>query len=280
MANRTLVAALLLGLAQQPAATPPTAVPAGPQPKPVVPVATTTLAAHAEQYAGATVSLTAAVARIYGATAFSIVQANQKDRAADILVVAPLLTAPLQPGAYVTVIGDVIRFDTPTLVSRMKDAAPVLAPDVVDRYRGKPALVAVSVINGSMTDLARKLPPPMSAEEVMLNKAMKQVGPAFTALRQAATASNAADAATQAAALKSGFTDAAAFWKTQAHPDATEWTADALKLTGEIAAAAGKGDVDTVKTAVPKLQQVCGNCHTAYRERLDDGSYRYKQGVK
>lgn len=275
MATRTLAATLLVVLAQQQPATPPTTVPAAPQPKPAVPVATTTLTAHADQYAGATVSLTAAVAQVYGTTAFSVAQASQKDRA-DVLVVAPILTAPVQPGSYVTIIGDVIRFDTATLATRLKDAAPSLAPDVVERYRGKPAIVAVSVINGAMTDLAKRLPPPMTPGEVALNKAMKQVGPAFTALRQAAGASNAADAATQASALKAGFTEAAAFWKTQTHADATEWTADALKLSEEIAAAAGKGDVESVKTSVPKLQQICGNCHTAYRERLDDGSYRYK----
>ena len=131
-----------------------------------------------------------------------------------------------------------------------------------------------------MTDLAKRLPPPMTAGELILNKAMKQVGPAFTALRQAATASDAPDAAVQATALKTGFTEAAAFWKTQARPDATEWTADALKLSEAIAAAAAKGDLESVKTSVPKLQQICGNCHTAYRERLDDGSYRYKQPIK
>jgi cytochrome c556 len=162
----------------------------------------------------------------------------------------------------------------------MKDAAPALAADVVERYRGKPAIVAVSVINGAMTDLAKRLPPPLTPEEQILNRAMKQVGPAFTALRQAAGASNAGDAATQAAALKAGFTEAASFWKTQTHPEATQWTADALKLSDEIAAAAGKSDVEAVKTAVPKLQQICGNCHTAFRERLDDGSYRYRQTVK
>src|SRR5262252_9787468 len=100
MRTRTLVAALLVGLAQQRPDTPPTAVPAGSQAKPVVPVAATALATHADQYTGTTVSITAAVAQIHGATAFSIAQANQKNGAADILVVAPLLTAPVQAGAY------------------------------------------------------------------------------------------------------------------------------------------------------------------------------------
>jgi len=282
MATRKLVAALLLGLAQQvqPPATPPTTVPAGLQPRAAVPVAVTTLSAHPDQFAGAPVSLTAAVSQVFGPTAFSVAQGNQKDRVSDILVVSAVLTAPVQPGSYVTIIGDVFRFDQAAVVGRLKDAAPSLAPDVVDRYRGKPAIVATSIINGAMTDLAKKLPPPMTAGELALNKAMKQVGPAFTALRQAATAASAADAATQAAALKAAFTDAAAFWKTQTHPDAIEWTADALHASEEIAASAAKGDIEAVKTAVPKLQQICGNCHTAYRERLDDGSYRYKTALK
>lgn len=292
--NRLAAAVMLLGFAQpfdtlkavpsavegqQQPATPPTTVPAAAQPKPAVPVAATTLVTNTDQYAGATVSLTAAVAQVYGATAFSVAQANQKDRSADVLVVAPILTAPVQPGGYVTVIGDVIRFDTATLATRMKDAAPALAPEVVDRYRGKPAIVAVSVINGAMTDLAKKLPPPMTPQELELNKAMKTIGPGFTALRQAVNTSNTSDAGTQAAEVAKGFTAAAAFWKAQPHPDAIQWTEDARKLAEEIAATAGRGDLDAVKTAVPKLQQVCGSCHTQYRVRLDDGSYRYKDAV-
>jgi hypothetical protein len=277
MTTRALVATVVLVLGQQIAQpAPPTAVPAGPQARPAIPVAVSALTARPDQYAGGSVSVTAAVAQVFGATAFSVAQANQNDRGNDVLVIATLLTAPVQPGSYVTIIGDAIRFDPDTVAAKMKDAAPVLHADVIERYRGRLAIVATSVINTAMTDLAKRLPPPMTAEELILNKAMKQVGPAFTALRQAATASSAADAATQAAALQAGFTEAAAFWKTQTHPDATQWTADALHLSEEIAAAAGKGDVESVKSAVPKLQQVCGNCHTAYRERLDDGSFRYK----
>ena len=65
---------------------------------------------------------------------------------------------------------------------------PALAPDVVAKYRGRPAIIATSVINGAMTDLAKRLPPPMSPEELALSKVMKQVGPGFNALRQSATA--------------------------------------------------------------------------------------------
>src|SRR5262249_39208327 len=148
------------------------------------------------------------------------------------------------------------------------------------KFQGGPAIIAVSVINGSMTDLAKKLPPPMSPDELNLNKAMKTIGPGFTALRAAVNGSNAADAATQAAAIAKGFTAAAAFWKANARPDAAQWTEDGRKATEEIATAAGKNDLEAVKTAVPKLQATCGSCHGKYRERLDDGSYRFNSSTK
>lgn len=252
----------------------------GAPPQPVRPVAVSTVAANPERYAGTTVSLTAAVQQQYGATTFSV---SQTRRAAtgvstaggpDVLVVAPLLTAPVQPGAYVTVIGEVVTFDQAAVAARMKEAAP--PADVAAKYVGRPAILATSVINESMTDLAKKLPPPMTPEELQLNRAMKQVGPAFTALRQAVAASNTSDARDQAAALSKGFTEAAAFWRTQTHADASQWTEDARKMADEIAAIAAKPDPDALRAAVPKLQQICTNCHTQYRERLDDGSYRLK----
>jgi cytochrome c556 len=256
---------------------------AAPQPKPTVPVAAGTIVANVDRYAGTTVSVTAAVVQRYGATAFSVAQtrpaAGTKKTPApqDVLVVAPLLTSPVQPGAYVTVIGEVIKFDSALVLARMKEAAP--PADVAAKYAGKPALLATSVINTAMTDLAKKLPPPMTPAEIDLNKAMKQISPAFTALRQAVTASNTSDARVQATALSSGFTAAAAFWKTQPHPEAVEWTEDARKLADEIAMLAAKPDLDGLKASVPKLQQVCSNCHNQYRVRLDDGSYRYKDAV-
>lgn len=276
MATRRLVAAVLVGLAQQPPQMPPTAVPAAPQPKPAVPVAASALLTRPDQYIGSPVSITAQVAQVYGATAFSIVQANQKDRAADVLVVSAVLTAPVQTGSYVTVIGEVIRFDAGTLALRMKEDAPPLTGEVVERYRGRAAIVAASVINGAMTDLAKRLPPPMTPEEEAYGKLMKQVGPAYNTLRTAVTANNAADVATQATALKGLFAQTVPFWKAKARTDALQWADDAQKLVGAIELAAGKANWDEIKTSVPKLQQICGSCHTQYRERLDDGSYRYK----
>jgi len=266
----------------------PASGPAGP--KLTIPVAVSTVLANPDRYAGSMVSMTAAVVQLYGATAFSVSQARPSTAPAsgptargsarapqDVLIVAPLLTSPVRPGAYVTVIGEVVKFDPAAVSARMKEAAP--PADAAAKYVGRPAVLATSVINTSMTDLAKKLPPPMTSAELELNKAMKQVGPAFTALRQAINASNTSDARDQAAALSKGFTDAAAFWKTQSHPDAIQWTEDARKMADEIGMLAAKPDVDGLKAAIPKLQQFCTNCHTQYRTRLDDGSYRYKDAL-
>jgi len=262
--------------------------PAGPTPapparaaQPILPVAVTVLTAKPDAYVGGMVTLTAAVDQRFGATAFSVVQGRAVNAAVrDVLVLAPVLTAAVEPGAYVTVIGEVIRFDPADLAARMKGTAPELSADTIAKYRGRPAIVATSVINGAMTDLARRLPPPMSPEEEALSRQMKQVGPGFNALRQAVTAASSADAAAHAAALNRAFGEAGAFWKTRTHPDATQWNEDAKRESSAIAAAAGRGDWDTVKVSVPRLQSACSSCHGQYRERLDDGTYRFKQPAR
>jgi cytochrome c556 len=252
----------------------------GRPPQPLVPVAASTLAANPDAFVGMTVTLTAPVEQTYGGTAFSVDQNRAAREAQDVLILAPLLNAPVEPNGYVTVIGEVVKFDAADAAARMKDAMPVLAPEVAAKYRGRAAIIATSVINAAMTDLAKRLPPPMSPEELALSKVMKQVGPGFNALRQAVTASNAADAAAQAAGLARLFGEAAAFWKLQARPDAIQWTEDAKITSGAIATAATRGDWDAVKAAVPKLQGNCTSCHGIYRERLDDGTYRFKPPLK
>ena len=250
--------------------------PAGPPPKPLVPADANAVAAKPDAYAGEGVTVSASVVDRVAPTAFTIGQAGMTAPGQVVLVLAPRLNAPLQPNAHVTVIGDVVKFD-PADVAKMKDSPPALPPDVAEKFRGHAAIVASSVITSTMVDLAKKPLPPVTADDQVLDPIMKRVGPAFNALRQAATASNAADTATQATALSAAFTDATAFWKTKPHADATQWTADALHEATEIEAAAKKSDWDAVKASLPKLQQTCTECHGQYREREDDGTYRIKQ---
>lgn len=253
------------------------AAPAGPAPKPLVPVDANAVAAKPDAYAGEGVTVSASVVERVGPTSFTIGQAGMTAPGQVVLVVAPRLNAPLQPNAEVTVIGDVVKFDPSDIAAQMKDASAALPPDVAAKFTGHAAIVASSVITSGMVDLAKKPLPPVTADDQVLDPIMKRVGPAFNALRQAAAASNAADTATQATALSAALTEATAFWKTKSHADATQWTADALHEATEIEAAAKKSDWDAVKASLPKLQQTCTECHTQYREREDDGTYRMKR---
>jgi len=77
--------------------------------------------------------------------------------------------------------------------------------------------------------------------------------------------------------LKQAFTDTETFFKPK-KPDATLWAAEARKHVETIQTAVAAGKWDEAKTTAGTLQQSCGRCHGQYRERFDDGSFRYKPG--
>ena len=62
---------------------------------------------------------------------------------------------------------------------------PDFPADVVSKYKGHPVVLAKSVITTTGVDVAKRPPPPMTAEEEALSKIMKQIAPAQTALRGA-----------------------------------------------------------------------------------------------
>jgi cytochrome c556 len=272
--------------AQQPTASPtPAPSPAAtPAPKPLVPAAANSVATNPDAYYGENVTVTAAVQQVLSPLAFSVAQrtAGQTQAATtkDVLVIAPSLNNKVDPNSYVTVLGEVVKFDPAEIAKKAKDYKLDLPPDVVEKYRGKPVVVATSVLNSAMVDLAKRLPPPMTAEEENYSKMMKRVGPAFAALRTATDASNAAAAAENTTVLKQAFTDTEAFWKARKKDDAAGWALDARKQVETIAASASTGKWDAAKAAAGTLGQACQTCHGAYRERLDDGSYRIKAGSR
>ena len=241
-------------------------------PKPLVPVAASTLAESPDAYYGQYVSVVGTVEETLSRLAFSIDQDKTRTTGKDVLVLAPTLTAPVDLNTYVTVLGEVVRFDDEIA----RRAAVDLSPDLVSKYRGRPAIVATAVLNAAMVDLARRLPPPLTPEERAYDAVMKRVGPAFSALRQAVTASDADAAKQQAGILKEALGEAAAFWKSKSKADAVQWAADGRTHADAIERASARGDWEAMKTAAGSLGQACQNCHGMYRERLDDGTYRIK----
>src|SRR4029453_19231561 len=100
------------------------------------------------------------------------------------------MNEPVDLNGYVTVIGDVIKFDPAEVTKRGKTMPPDLTPDVIAKYQGNPPILANPLINAAMIDLAKFIPPPMTPEEAAFDKIMKGVGPANAALRKGMAAPN------------------------------------------------------------------------------------------
>jgi len=273
--------------AQQPPAKPPAggappqgapaapAAPATPQ-KPLVPVVASTLAAKPDTFIGENVTMMATVDQTLSPTAFSVDQDKTKSTGQDVLVLAPRLNEPVEVNTYVTVIGEVVKFDPAD--AKVKDRLAGFPPDALAKFTGKPAIVATSVINAAMNDVARRLPPRMTAEEEAFQKVMQKVGAANGAMRGIIEKSDANGAKEQAAALKAAFVATEAFFKPHGKADAMGWAPDARKSSEAIEIAAAAGKWDEVKATAGSMGKMCQTCHTAYRERYDDGAFRVKLG--
>jgi cytochrome c556 len=251
---------------------------AAPATKPLVPVAASTLADRPEPYYGERVTVTGAVEQILSPTAFLLDQDKTKSTDRTVLILVPTLNAALDLNTYVTAIGEVLRFDPAEIAARFKEYTLHMTPETADRYRGRPAVMATTVLNGAMVDLARRLPPPMTPAEEAFSKVMKRVGPAFAALRKGIEASSADLAREQAVVLRQAFAETEAFWKARGGADAIGWAQDARKQAESIERGVAGGRWDEVKASATELGAACQSCHAQYRERFDDGSYRIKGG--
>ena len=280
----SIVASFVIVRAQQPAQQQPPAQqrppqqerPAAPAPKPIVPVAASTVTSNPDPYVGEYVSLTAAVEQTLTKTTFSVDQDRTKSDK-EILIIAPTLTGAVDANAYVTVLGELVKFDPDEIKKKTKNYSLDLTPDQIAKYKGKPAIVATAVVvNATGVDIAKVAPPPMTAEELEFQKIMRQVGPANTALRAAIDKMDAAAVKEQAAILVQAFTKTEAFWKGKGKADASGFAAEAKKHSDVITTAVAASNWDGIKAAAGPLGQQCAACHGAYRERLDDGSFRIK----
>jgi hypothetical protein len=274
-----VAAALASAHAQQaPAAAPPA--------KPLVPLATNTVTANPDAYYGESITVTAAVGQILSKSVFSVDQQKigpgnkPQPGGADVLVIAPTLNTAVEVNSYVTVMGELVKFDPDVIARRSKDYKLDLSPEMIAKYRGRPALMATAVINEKFVDLAKKPLPAMTADDIALSKVMKQVGPAFAALRTGIDGSNAEAATKNVVVLKQMFAETETFWKTRSKPDAMQWAQDARKQVDLIEHAVIGGKLDDAKAPAGTLGQSCAMCHGVYRERLEDGTYRIKTGVK
>jgi len=247
-----------------------------------LPVATNTILANPDAYYGKLVTVSAGVDAMLSKTVFLVDQwkALGTEEAVPmgkpILVIAPYLSAPLEHRQYFLLRGQVVKFDPAAIGAAASGYALDLPPDMQAKYLGHPVLVATSVVNTTSVELGRK---PLMPEEIAMTAAMKTIAPAFAALRTAADAAKVAEVSQNTAKLVPAFSQTEAIWDGLGQSPAAQWARDARAHAAAIDRAAAAGNWDAVKTSAAELNQTCQNCHGAYRERTDDGTFRFKAGT-
>lgn len=269
-----LVAAMTALVAAQ---GPPAPAASGPlPPKALVPVAASTLAANPDAYVGEFVTLTGAVEQALGATSFSVDQDTTKSTGQEVLVITQALYGPVAANTYVTAIGEVMKYDTEAIAKKNPKYTAALPADALLRFTGKPVVLAYVVVNDQGIDVAKKPLAPPTTEELALSRIMKAMGSANGALRKGIEGLSAETVKEQAAIVRKGFVETEAFWKAKGRTDATGWAADGTKIVAGIEVAAAAGKWDEVKASATSLGKTCQSCHGAYRQQVEDGTYRIK----
>lgn len=250
-----------------------------------LPVATNTVLENPDAYYGKQITISAGVARMVSKNAFLLDQWKAAGPNAveplgrTVLVVAPYLTSALEHRHYLLVRGELLKFDTAAVARVSAQYKLDIAPDLWSEFHGQPMLLAVSVVNSTFTELAKKPIAPPTASELAMSDAMKTISPAFTALRAAADEGKSDLVAQQAAKLQPAFLKTEAIWDDLGQSAGGQWARDAQDQIATIQHTAAAGDWDRAKYAATKLNQLCANCHGTFRDPQDDGTFRMKTGT-
>jgi hypothetical protein len=252
---------------------------AAPAARPMIPMTAASILRNPAAHFGENVSMVAPVETVISKTAFTVDQDATKATGKELLVLAPTLNTAPQANAYLTVQGEVMRFDKAEIERRARGYTVDLPADLIAKFQGQPVVLATAVISPALVDLAKRIPPPITPAELGFRQLMTTINPAFTAIRGGIDQPNAATMLKdQAAAVKKSFADAETYFKANGPAGAVKLAGDALALATTIDASLAAGKIEDAKTSATSLQQLCATCHGQFRERLDDGSYRIKIG--
>ncbi len=263
---------------QPPAGAKPAPPPPPPPPKPLVPVTASSVIKTPDRYLGETVTMTGIVDEALSMTTFTVDHDMKATSDNAILVIARrTLNEKVVDNEYVTVIGELIKFD-PAEVAKRKDPAFVsdLPADQLAKFVGRPVVLATTVFQGSR-DLAMRLPPPMTPAEEAFDKVMKAVGPANGAFRKGMAGSNVELARENIVILRNSFAETEKFFRAQRMNEPVKWAQDARRITETIEKQVIAANWTAVKAEADNLGKACQTCHAEYRDRYDDGSFRLKR---
>lgn len=247
-------------------------------PKPLVPVAASSVANNPDPFINEYVTMTGAVEANLSKTSFSVDQDKTKTTGKEVLVLAPSLQKSADTNAYVTVIGQLIKFDEKEVAEKLKDYAIDLSPADIAKFKGKPVVLATAVIDTAGIDIAKKPIPPMTADDLALQKIMTKLPPAQGAVRKTLDSKDMAGAKEQAAILKQAFTDIEAFFKGKKNDEAMKWASDGKNHAESILVNLNMNNIEGAKTSIAPMGGTCASCHGKYRDRMEDGTFRIKPG--
>jgi cytochrome c556 len=228
-----------------------------------------------DAHVGENVSMMATIETVLSKTAFTVDQDRTKSTGQEVLVLVPALATAPERNTYVTIEGEVMKFDPAEIAKKAPAYTLDLPADVIAKFRGKPVVLATVVVTTNLVDLAKKPITPMTTEELAFKSYMTTINLAAPAVRAGTDAASIKD---QVAALKKSFTDVNAYFKTHGPAGALKLSDDALALATAMDTSLTAGKLDDVKASATTLSGMCATCHGQFRERLDDGSYRIKSG--
>jgi len=106
-------------------------------------------------------------------------------------------------------------------------------------------------------------------------KAMKDLAAANQAITKSVAAGDFNAVASNAGNAVNAIPVVQAYWKGKA-PDASKAAEDAAKAAADLRVAAGLQSQEGIEYSAKMLGATCGQCHTAHRSALPDGTYEIK----
>lgn len=245
-----------------------------------IPVATTSLVRTPQAYYDKLVTISAGVDKVISKTMFVVDQRKATGPAAvtavgaPVLVVAPFLDSPLKPNSYLQIKGQLMKFGAASFSRLATSYTPDIGAEEEAAYDGQPVLIASSVLDSSYKELA--LRPPPGPEEVALSGAMKVISASANNLRTATQGSKLETVKEHLAKIDAAFAQTEPIWSKLGLSQAETWAREARGHLAAIDRAGSAGEWEAAKTSAASLNQLCGNCHGAFRERRDDGNFGLK----
>jgi hypothetical protein len=120
----------------------------------------------------------------------------------------------------------------------------------------------------------------MTAEEKALQPIMQRNQGAIGAARSAANEADMPTVRQNALILKQSFTEIENIFKNRNMAEPMKLAANARAKAQQLESTVATGKWEDVKAATAAVQQSCQACHSVYRERFDDGSFRMRIASK